>query len=124
MAKDLTVYLTDRPGTIADMGEALGNAGINIDAMCGFPCEGRGVIHLLVDDADGARSALEAAGMEVGDARDVILFEGEDRPGMLGEAARKIADAGVNFDLLYKATATTIVIGVNDLEAAKAALEQ
>ena len=41
MAKDLTVYLTDRPGTIADMGEALGNAGINIDAMCGFPCEGQ-----------------------------------------------------------------------------------
>lgn len=122
MAKDLTVFLEDRPGTIADMGEALGNAGVNIDAMCGFPSEGRGVIHLLVEDAAAARAALEGAGIEVGAERDVILFEGEDRPGMLGEAARKIANAGVNFDLIYKATATTIVIGVDDLEKAQAAL--
>jgi hypothetical protein len=41
MATDLTVYLPDRPGTLADSGEALGNAGINIDGMCGFPSEGR-----------------------------------------------------------------------------------
>ncbi len=31
MAKDLTVILEDRPGTIADMGEALGKAGVNIE---------------------------------------------------------------------------------------------
>jgi hypothetical protein len=122
MAKDLVVYLEDRPGTIADLGEALGNAGINIEAMCGFPCEGRGVIHILVEDAAGARSVLEGAGFELGVERDVILYEGEDRPGMLGEAARKIADAGVNFDLIYKATATTLVVGVNDLDKARAAL--
>ncbi|NIT57181.1 MAG: amino acid-binding protein, partial [Phycisphaerae bacterium] len=37
MAKDLTVILEDRPGTVADMGEALGKAGINIEGGCGFP---------------------------------------------------------------------------------------
>ncbi len=46
MAKDLTVILEDRPGTLADMGEALGKAGINIDGWGGIPCEGRGVIHV------------------------------------------------------------------------------
>jgi hypothetical protein len=55
MAKDLTVYLEDRPGTLATLGETLGNAGINIDGMCGFASEGRGIFHVLVDDGAAAR---------------------------------------------------------------------
>ncbi len=122
MAKDLTVILENRPGTLADLGEALGGAGINLDAMCGFPCEGKGVIHILVEDAGGARSALEAAGLAVESERDVLLFDAEDRPGMLGETMRKLANAGVNVDLLYKATQSMLVIGADDLEKAKASL--
>lgn len=122
MAKDLIVYLPDRPGTLADSGEALGNAGINIDGMCGFPSEGRGVLHLLVEDAAGARAALEAAGLEVGAERDVLVLEIEDRPGSFGETMRKIANAGVNVDLAYLATRTRLVLGADDLEKARAAL--
>ena len=65
MTKDLTVVLEDRPGTIADLGEALGEAGINIVGICGIPCEGKGILHILVDDAPGARRALETAGLHV-----------------------------------------------------------
>ena len=122
MAKDLTIILENRPGTIADLGEALGKAGINIDGICGIPCEGKGIIHILVDDTPGARSTLEAAGLQVTNERDVFLHESEDRPGILGEAARKIANAGVNIDLIYKATKTKLVLGVDDLEKAKAVL--
>ncbi len=122
MATDLTVILANRPGTLADLGEALGGAGINLDAMCGFPCEGKGVIHILVEDAGGARSALEAVGLTVESERDVFLFDAEDRPGMLGETMRKLANAGVNVDLLYKATQTMLVIGADDLEKAQATL--
>lgn len=122
MASDLTVILENRPGTLAEMGEALGNAGVNMGAMCGFPCEGQGVIHVLVEDASGARAALEAAGLKVRAEREVLLHEAEDRPGMLGEVARKIADAGVNIDLIYKATQTQLVIGADDLETARAAV--
>lgn len=122
MAKDLTVVLDNRPGTLADLGEALGEAGINLDAMCGFPCEGEGVIHILVEDAGKACSGPENAGFTVESERDVLLFEAEDRPGMLGETMRKLADAGVNVDLLYKATQTKLVIGADDLEKAQATL--
>lgn len=116
MATDLTVQLEDRPGTLADLGEVLGNAGVNIDGMCGFPCQGKGEIHILVEDAASARRALEQAGMEVAAEREVLLHEAEDRPGMLGEVARKIADSGVNVDLIYKATQTKLVIGADDME--------
>ncbi len=122
MAKDLTVILADRPGTLADLGETLGKAGINIDGMCGFPCEGRGVIHVLVEDGASARRVLEEGGMEVSGEREVLVLEGEDRPGTFGEITRKIANAGVNVDLCYLATRTRIVIGADDLEKARAAL--
>jgi hypothetical protein len=119
MATDLMVLVQDRPGTLADLGEALGNAGVNIDGMCGTMCEGKGVVHILVEDAAAARRAIEGAGLEVSSERDVLLFEAEDRPGMLGEVARRMANAGVNVDLIYKATQTKLVIGVDDLEKAQ-----
>lgn len=123
MASDLTVVLENRPGTLADLGEALGRAGINIRAMSGAMFEGQGAVHVLVDNPDAARSALESAGMDVRSQREVLLYEAEDRPGILGEVARTIADAGVNIDLIYKATQTQLVIGADDLEKARAALE-
>lgn len=120
--RDLTVILEDRPGTLADMGEALGKAGVNIEGLCGFPCEGRGTGHILVQDAAAARRALEAVGVDVRDDRQVLVLDIEDRPGALGEVSRRIANAGVNVELVYLATNTRLVIGVDDLEAARAAL--
>lgn len=122
MAKDLTVILANRPGTLATLGETLGKVGINIEGGCGFPCEGKGVIHVLVEDAATARRALREADLEVRDERDVLVLEVEDRPGALGRLTRRIANAGVNIDLIYLATRTRVVIGADDLERARAAL--
>jgi hypothetical protein len=121
MAKNLTVFLEDRPGTLAEVGEVLGNAGINIDGLCGIPCEGRGVINILVEDGAGARRALENGGISVQRERDVIVLDIEDQPGEFGKMCRKIADAGVNIDLCYIASNTRVVLGVDDLAAARAA---
>jgi hypothetical protein len=122
MPTDLTVVLQNTPGTFADMGEALGNAGINIDGVCGFPAGGEGIVHLLVEDATGARSALEAAGLEVRAEREVVLVAVEDRPGELGRVCRKMADAGVNLDLVYTSNKLQLVLGADDAEKARAAL--
>ena len=69
MAKNLTVILENRPGTLADLGEVLGEAGINIEGLCGSPCEGRGVIQILVEDSDNARQVLKGAGITVQEER-------------------------------------------------------
>ena len=50
MAKDLLVSLPDKPGEGAKLGEALGNAGVNIEGMCAVTHEGRGIVHILVED--------------------------------------------------------------------------
>ena len=122
MAWDLTVILEDRPGSLADMGEAMGRAGENIDGACGFPSEGKGVAHILVEDVAAVRRILEAAGFQVGGEREVLLLEIEDRPGTLGAISRRLAEAGVNLDLIYLASDGRLVAGVDDLETARAVL--
>jgi hypothetical protein len=54
--KDLTVILEDRPGRLAALGEATGNAGINIELVCTTFGEVRLV--LGVDDIHKARAAV------------------------------------------------------------------
>ncbi len=123
MAWDIKVTLEDRPGTLAHLGEATGAAGINIDGGCGFLCEegAKAVFHFLVEDPAAARQTCEAAGGDVGE-REVLVVDVDDRPGELGRIARRITDAGVNIDLFYLAADTRFVIGVDDLDAARAAL--
>jgi hypothetical protein len=122
MATDLTVRLVDRPGAMAGACEALGDAGINIEGCCAYPAGAAGQLHLLVEDPGGAREALRAAGYEMVQERRVIVHELEDVPGSAGAALRRIADAGVNLQLVYMATATRIVLGVDDFDGAQAAL--
>src|SRR5205807_3683813 len=116
MATDLAVTVEDKPGELASLGEATGRAGINIDGVCCSASEGRFVVHLLVDDAAGARRAVENAGYTSIEEREVVLVGLEDQPGALGKTARKIADAGVNVELAYLATDTRLVVGAADLE--------
>jgi len=123
MAKDLRLILEDRPGQLAKVGEALGKAGVNIDGLCGVTWEGKGVIHVLVEDAAKARRALEANGLHVDQEQEVVILEVEDRPGVLGNIARRLANAGVNLNLAYLATSTRLVIGADDLEKARQALK-
>jgi hypothetical protein len=122
MATDLTIALEDRPGVLAELGEALGAAAINIEGFCGYASGGQGIVHLLVDDAEPARGALQSAGFAVQDERDVIVVDVEDRPGALGVVARRIANADVNLNLAYLATNTRVVVGADDLEKLRAAM--
>jgi hypothetical protein len=125
VATDLTVVLRDEPGQLARLGESTGTAGVNIQGMCAFTGEGRGIIHVLVDDeaAERAVSALEAAGLGVADRREVLVVDLEDRPGSLGELARELAAANVNIELMYTTFGgVKVVIATDDLESARAAL--
>jgi hypothetical protein len=124
--KDLTVSLEDRPGTLADLGEALGKAGINIEGMCAVTSEGRAIIHLLVADAAGARTALESAGVKVEGEAEPLISELDsaqvDRPGAVGAMARAMADAGVNIQVVYLATKNRAVAVTSDNAKARQAL--
>lgn len=123
MATDLRVEAEDSPGQLAAIGGELGKAGINIDGFCAAVAGGRGVVHLLVEDADGARQALQGAGYTVGAEKEALVLSSvEDRPGYLGEMAARLAEAGVNIEVAYLGTGTRLVLAVDDADAAQRAL--
>jgi hypothetical protein len=99
--KDLTVIMDDQPGKLADLGEETGRAGINIAGLCAMVGDGKGFIHILVDDGPAARNALEEAGISVADEREAVIVDLHDKPGAMGEVARDLAEAGVNIDVAY-----------------------
>ena len=121
--KDLTVIMDDQPGKLADLGEATGKAGINIAGLCAMVGDGKGFIHLLVEDRAAAREALEEAGISVADEREAVVVDLHDKPGAMGEITRDLAEAGVNIDVAYTIfTGVRLVILTEDVDAARQAL--
>lgn len=119
--KDMAFALDDRPGALAEMGEALGRAGVSLEGGGAFLVDGRGIAHFLVEDGAAARRALESAGIRVLGERDVVVLRlDQEEPGQLGKAARRMAEAGVNIEVVYSDHAHQLILVVNDLERGRA----
>ncbi|HEX9550880.1 MAG TPA: ACT domain-containing protein [Candidatus Limnocylindrales bacterium] len=122
MATDLTIGLVDRPGSLAKASDVLGRAGVNIEGAAGYVCEGQGVFHILVADAERARRALIDSGFEIQAERPIVRLTVENEPGEAARILRRLADAGVNIDLLYTTLDGELVLGADDVGALRAAL--
>jgi len=120
--KDLVIVPEDTPGVVATLGELLGAAGINIEAISAFTGKGRGIVHVLVDKADEALEVLQTAGIEVAAARRVVVAPLPDQPGELGRACRKLADAEINIEQAYIAAGSKLVLVCDDVDRAKVVL--
>ncbi|HEX9797346.1 MAG TPA: ACT domain-containing protein [Anaerolineales bacterium] len=122
MPTDLAVRIENRPGSLATAGEALGQAGVNIEGVFAHSSADGAVAHVLVEDEAAARQALEAAGFAVGPSQEVLVVAPEDKPGVLGALCRRAADAGVNLTLTYLATDTRLVLAGDDMAKLRAAV--
>jgi hypothetical protein len=122
MATDLTVGLVNQPGTLLRASDALGRAGLIIHGACGYVCDGRGVYHVMVEDAERARRSLLNADLEILEERPVVIATVERRPGGAAAVLRRVADAGVNIDLLYVTGDGRLVLGGDDIAALQQAL--
>jgi hypothetical protein len=123
MATDLRIEADNTVGQLANLSEELGKVGVNIEGFCGTVVGGRGVLHVLVDNAGAARQALVGAGYMIATEREALVLEGvEDRPGYLGEMARLLADNDINIEVAYLATNTRVVFVVPDVAIAREAL--
>jgi hypothetical protein len=119
--KDLTIELEDRPGALAEMGDALGRAGVSVEGGGAWVVGGRGVAHFLVHDGAAARQALQAAGIRVAQEREVLVQRlDQARPGQLGALTRRMADAGVNIEVLYSDHDHQLILVVDDMDAGRA----
>ena len=120
--KDLMFILPYQTGTLARLTTALSEAGIDLQGCSGQQFGPEGIIHLLVDNAAQAREAAARAGFVVRGEHDVIVTDIEDRPGALADLLAPLAEAGIDVSLTYLATGSRLVIGVDDVDKARAAM--
>jgi len=113
---DLTIALDNRPGALAEMGDALGRAGVSIEGGGAFVVNGEGVAHFLFADGQAAQRALEAAGIKVLSVNEVVVQRlKQDQPGQLGKLTRRMAEAGVNIEVLYSDHDHQLILVVDDV---------
>jgi hypothetical protein len=119
------VDLENRPGSLAAVAEAVAAGGINIEGVAGLALGGRGAVAVITGDESGTRRALDAGSFTY---REVELVSAalDNKPGTLGAAARRLADAGVNVELLTPTGMDggkfSVAFGVDDADAARQAL--
>ncbi|WP_153397454.1 ACT domain-containing protein [Ornithinicoccus halotolerans] len=119
---DVEVHLPDRPGALAELGEALGAAGVSLEGGGVFSHAGVGLAHFLVADGPAARAALESAGLHVAGVHDVVTLRLQQGvPGQLGALARWMAEAGVSIHTQYSDHdhRLVLVVGEEDLATAR-----
>lgn len=116
---DVEFDLANRPGALADLGEAMGRAGVSFEGGGVFTEDGRAVAHFLFKDGEAARRAAEAAGIPViAIHRPLIRRLKQGTPGQLGAIARALAEAGVNILTQYSDHHNRLILICDRPEAA------
>jgi hypothetical protein len=118
----LTVFLENRSGALAEVADLLGGAGINIRGFSTNESEEYAVLRLIVTDPARAREILAEAGFTTHLAH-VICVKVPDVPTGLARVLDELAAAGVSIDYLYGISLQNVCFAVTDVDGAVALLE-
>jgi hypothetical protein len=118
MATEFTVILEDRPGSLADLTEALAKNAVNITAIHATPCPEEGFVQFITSDPDATIRALRDASLDY-TVQDVLLVTLPNEPGTLARVSRALGDGNININSLYITMNSQIVLDVNDLQKAQ-----
>ena len=122
--EQLTVFLENRPGILADLCAHLSDRRISIRAMAVLDNTDAGTARLVVDDPELAKNILSEAGVAYTSAR-CLALEMPNHPGGFAGIARTLSLAGINIDFIYASAVPGAgpalgIFGVSDLEGALA----
>ncbi|MFH1151313.1 MAG: amino acid-binding protein [Actinomycetota bacterium] len=125
--KQISVFLENKEGRLLDVTRHLGEAGVNIRALCVADTSDFGVVRLIVDDPEKAHEWLKEQGFTVKETP-VVAVEVDDRPGGLSAVLKPLVEQEMNIEYLYcfleKAGDNAIVIiRVEEAEQAIGALK-
>lgn len=122
--QQITAFLENRPGILADLCAHLSDHDVNIRAMTTRETGDRGAVQMVVDRVEVARQVLADAGVPF-EVAPCLAVEMPNAPGGLARIARVLALAGINIDFIYASTTPSAaaalgVFGVSDLDRAVA----
>ena len=113
----LTVFLENRSGRLAEVADLIGKAGINIRGFSTTEAAEYGIVRLIVTDPEAARTLLHDAGFTTHFSQ-VLCVKVPDQPGGLAEVLDQLAAAGVSIDYLYSISFQNICFAVGDIDRA------
>jgi hypothetical protein len=125
MVKQISVFLQNRPGTLANLTKILLDKKINIRALTVADTSDYGIIRMIVDNPEKTLKVLKDSEYLVSET-EVVAVEAEDKPGGLYEIASTLGEKNVNIEYLYttlKEGKAIMIIRVSDIEAAIEALK-
>ena len=111
IAKQLSVFLDNKPGTLAKVCEALADAKINIYALTISDTIDHAVVRMVVSDPIRALHIFGDRGVLVVE-NDVLMLENGNKPGALANIAQKLAKARINIEYAYLATSPGAKLGL------------
>lgn len=98
--RDCTIQLTNHPGDLARVADALAKRGVNIKAITAMSIDGQAMARILPDDIVAARSAFDAAKIRFSESEvHVVLLE--NKAGVLASLTNRLGDAHVNLEAVY-----------------------
>jgi len=121
--KQLTVFLENKLGRLAEVARILKNENINLQGFSTTEARDYGILRIVVSDNDKAREALKKAGFTTHVA-DVICVGIEDKPGELLNILDTLTNAKINIDYIYVIAGTRVVLSVPDIEKAEKILKE
>jgi hypothetical protein len=98
--EQISVFLENKAGRLAEVTKVLGEGGINIRALSLADTTDFGILRLIVDNYDKAREILKQHGFTVGKT-EVVAIEVPDRPGGLAWVLQILSDSDVNVEYMY-----------------------
>jgi hypothetical protein len=98
--EQISVFLENKAGRLAEVAKVLGEGGINIRALSLADTTDFGILRLIVDKYDQAREILKQHGFTVGKT-EVVAIEVPDRPGGLAWVLQILSDSDVNVEYMY-----------------------
>jgi len=125
IVRQLSVFLENKPGVLAEVGAALGEKDVNILGISVSDTVDHSVVRLVVSEPALAREVLEARGTLVIE-NEVLQLDLDDAPGILAEVAGTLAAAEVNIEYAYGTAPfdgrARVYVRVSDTEKARSAL--
>ncbi len=98
--KQLSIFLENRKGRLREVTQVLAEANVNIRALALAESAEFGILRLVVDNPEKARSVLSSAGFTVKE-QNVFAVEVPDKPGGFYQVVKILADEDINIDYTY-----------------------
>lgn len=98
--EQISIFIENKSGRLAEVTRILGDAGVNIRALSLADTSDFGILRLIVDRTDLAKTALKEQGFTV-NKTEVVAVEVPDRPKGLFSILQVLDQGRVNVEYMY-----------------------